>query len=123
MKANDGDDDLGDDNDDDLGAGERELTFLNLPRTRCTPCFPRFDLMRQTSPHPTQPNLTQPETSCFARVAVSSTAVHRVPDCGLTSPQLERVGRTEEQRVAEQLLRVVVHAASKAAQASRLRAA
>ena len=48
---NDDDDDLGDDNgDDDLGAGERELTFLNLPRTRCTPCFPRFDL-RQVSPH------------------------------------------------------------------------
>ena len=58
MKAIDGDDDLGDgnDGDDDLGAGERELTFLNLPRTRCTPCFPRFDL-RQVSPN-LEPNPT-----------------------------------------------------------------
>ena len=33
---------MNDDNDDDnndLGAGDRELTFLNLPRTRCIPCL------------------------------------------------------------------------------------
>ena len=60
LSDDNGDEDLGDDNDDvdlsddnddeNLGAGEREFTFLNLPRTRCTPCFPRFDL-RQASPN------------------------------------------------------------------------
>ena len=31
--------DNNDDDNDDLGAGDRELTFLNLPRTRCIPCL------------------------------------------------------------------------------------
>ena len=42
---NDNDDnDVVDVNDnDDLGAGDKLLTFLNLPLTRCTPCFALTD--------------------------------------------------------------------------------
>ena len=40
----DDDNDVVDVNDnDDLGAGDKLLTFLNLPLTRCTPCFALTD--------------------------------------------------------------------------------
>ena len=40
---NDNSDVNDDSNDDDLGAGDKLLTFLNLPLTLCTPCFALTD--------------------------------------------------------------------------------